>query len=286
MINLLNQTHSGSLKPSSSYEVITPNNGYIEKVVFPVEMKPLHFIDDMGDQIETAHKALVDTRNEDILYVGTGYSPIKNETILEALIPILDSGFKFQDIRVTNRRRFEFNLVHREKTFTIHNEEAYLRLKITNSYDGSSALQAIFGAYIQICSNGATAGKASILKMVHKGSASTDISHALASFTEGQTRVMELFQRKEWTVQEPEQLSRMLDTLTKDIPDLANRLPHPTKALINSKFIEEHEVYPQNPEFALFMAATDIATHGHKIGVPYTYQQSVDAKIATVFNLN
>jgi hypothetical protein len=254
----------------------------LESICFPVSQKPLHYLIDRGGYHKTEYKGLVRDDTGEILYVGKEYSPVANEEIVKAMEPLMNDGFELRDIRVYQDRRFQINLWNPNEKLDINEEEANLRVTFGNSYDGSLAFYTAIGAYIQVCGNGMIAGKGFSFRKKHTGI--SDLSSFMLECVSSRDKIINMLKAKQWQDLEKDKLLKLFDKITKNLPDGKDKKPNPVKVLLNKQFENEMSNYA-NSEFALFMAVTNIATHGHQLGISPTYQMELESQ-STVFFTN
>jgi len=260
-----------------------PGSVLLDELVFPVEAKEL--LSDCGDEgyqycgnygIFTRGKFTADT------IVSGEYNLIPNKDIIERLEVFFNKGYGVE--RTTNYDDKEFSIhMIKDELISIGNfTEAKPQIKIVNSYDGTSSLRLEFGVYILVCGNGAYRGvKASISKK-HIGNWSFSEWLESAEFEAKYMANLEKFGYKTWE-NTGEAIMDMFKDLTKGIP-ATSKGGATVLQLINDKY-EKELLRFGNEEFALFMAVTDIATHGQDYGVAPSYQLALEDKIPATFNL-
>jgi len=251
----------------------------LHQICFNVEMKKIYY-DDGGFYMNTDYKGLIREDTGEVLYVGKEYSPIRNREIVEAMTPLFNDGFMLKDVRVYQDRKFQINLWNPDETLEINGQQAYLRATFGNSYDGSQSFVAALGAYIQVCSNGLTVGKGFALRKKHTGL--SDLSSFMLESVHNRHKVIEKITSKDWDNHDQVKIMKLFDRITKGLPDGKDNKPNSVKVLLNQKFREEMQLY-DNLEFALFMATTNLATHGHLLGVSPSYQMELETQASNVF---
>ena len=272
MLNLI-ETERREVKSS-----LVVNND-LDAICFPVVQRDMWYTKD-GEPIKTDYKALVNPDTNQLLYIGNNYTPIYNEMIKTTVKSM--EGFQISDIRSYDNKTFEINLINPDVVFPVGKQDANLRIKIVNSYDGSRAFQIQAGAFIQICSNGATIGEKIDFKRKHIGS-SGDIYDKLFELNTDKifNQVRNRLEQKNWNRNSDEEVKDIFKQLTKHMPDGLDGTPNKAKLLLQDKFDYESAQY--EPEFALYMAATNMATFGHKYGLAWSYQKDLDNIINFAF---
>lgn len=232
------------------------------------------------------HRSLVRVDTGEEITVGKDYEPLANKRIAEAIEPLFDMGFHVSKVRSYDSRRFYITLVSREMKMNIGGEEAAFTVNIQNSYDKSLRLGIQAGAIIFVCSNGLTIGKGVSISMKHTRQMK-DFQFAVSDRIPTLYKNMfDLVERKDWTISDMEAVQTVFEKLTKPFPRKKDNQPNIVGAMIQKQFQIDYEKYSDQPEFALYMAATNVATHGYGQGIPPTYILELEKLIPEVFFKN
>ena len=135
------------------------------KVLFPVEMRPLHFLgDDDQPVILDSHRAVINTHTGDHLgVVGSGYRLVTNEEALKfarqcasELFGAAHANLDIFNIYTPPRPNFcRIDLIHKGYEVNVFRQEVYLPfLRLTNSYNARRALRFDIGYCRKLCLNG------------------------------------------------------------------------------------------------------------------------------------
>jgi len=258
------------------------NNGF-EELLFPTKIESLGWIDENGMFRGSGMRAFMDARDNKILYAGASYEPVLNSQIVDAIEPLLENGFNTKDVRSYYGKKFEINLINENYGITINEHQAHLRMKIVNSYDGSQRLSVRMGAYIQVCSNGLCVGD--YYDIVHKHTREIELNDMLLEVFENKKELImnKLDNYHFGEIKTPvKDIFKQITGKLKDSKNKNNEIIHnKTKVIINELFVKQREIY--GDQFGLFMAATDVATHGHKYGIPIMDQLTLENDIAKVY---
>ena len=129
----------------------------LEPTLFPVKEIPA-----IGYKVtQSGYKFIVRKDNDEVISCVTDkYKLITNKEVMDIALPILkDKGGSLMESRVFNNARTMWKFRFRDTKVEIDkgdfvNPEVIIR----NSYDGSSEVQAMGGAYRLVCSNGMIVG--------------------------------------------------------------------------------------------------------------------------------
>lgn len=271
----------------------------LEDILFPVTERPLSYMwnnnviplgnNPGGEEItnyklrsyDVPYKAIINNLSGECLSVMTeSYHLFPNEKIVEKITPALSQGWNVSRVMNDSNRRFEIHLGNPDIQFPIGKyEDARLKCVIKNSYDGTCAFQIFAGFDILICGNGARM-KTGIEVYKRHINGINEMNFALdTDVLEGYVkRVMD---GKRWHNDQDKAYSQF-EKLTKFLPDTKDG-KHPMKILLASFYEKEIKTYDR--EFALFMAATDLSTHGLNYSFSQSYLNELDGKIPHVFEL-
>lgn len=253
---------------------------------FPVSCVPLTYSIG-GTTYESGNAVVVATDNmEKLATVTDSYALVKNEDILLALDKMYDNGFESVKVRNVNRKQFQFDLINRNLGITINGFDAHLRLSIVNSYDTTRSLRLQFGAFIQVCSNGLHRTiKDFDMTFKHiKGTMPNDITKwMLDTFVLAAPLIKDSLEAYAFPTD---------DTYKSQFARIASIFPKPTKKdgdtvhpivrTFERQAAIEFDKY-KNGSFAVFMAATDMATRPDKYGIPASYVWNFESIIDNVF---
>lgn len=279
----------GNIEPSfseSSLQIIQDSALMPDNVTFPTTLMPVYAFDEDNDEyLPTNRKALIDVVKKETLYIGSNYNPVSNRDIMLEINNLRDQNWYLDEVRCYGRRYFDFRLQHVTDEMTINNMSAKKCMRIVNSYDGSASFSVQASVKILICGNGATLGKTIGLNIKHIGNNQLYIVDKIRMFEEKMRKAWDKATNKAWfNYDEAETMKRFRD-LTSFLPEQKSTQPHLLARELNKEFETEYHNY-HNSEFALFMAATTLATHGYNRGIAATYQRQLDTKIPQVFGLN
>lgn len=245
------------------------------------QKRDLYLMDNEGKLSGIGHKAICLEDSNEVLYVGKEYEILQNEDIATELLRFMESTpYQVHNIRSINNRRFDVTLVNKEKSITIGNEPAYRTVVVTNSYDGSCAFSITFGVNIQVCGNGARVTKPlDGLSKKHTQNILdfSKIAEKAIILDEKVDRFNQTWNANgEISKSNFEKIASVFPKKTNgDIHDLAAEL-----ALKSHIHVTEHN-YP--PNFALFMAATNMTTYPSNHGMSDAYSLRMEQKITEVF---
>lgn len=254
-----------------------------DEICFPTRVESLGFIDENGEYQDAGRTAFIDARDNKALYVGNEYKPTLNVELYQSVLPLLSNGYELEDVRNYSNRKFEINLANQNYKININGLDAALRLKITNSYDGSTRLSMRFGAYIQVCGNGLCIGNFFDVKRKH--TQSNDLSNMLTGIANTNAPLVARF-LNEYKLTDDTDVVRLFKVLTAGMPDVKDKEGNVLrqakgKIMLNDSYIKHTHTYP--PPMALLMAATDLSTHGYKYGLSVTDQQKLEEAIPQTF---
>ena len=284
MISLIDGVIAETVKENNSFKIYDGEEG-LNEICFPTELRKIGYCDNDGTYHESATNGFFDKRTNDLLYAGPQYVPTKNEEIVDNLKPLFNNGFKVHNVINHRDRKFEINLINPEVEMMMGSEKAHYRCLITNSYDGTSKLSLELGAYVFICSNGLkiSYGKDISLKLKHTqdhnfGELMLDTSAESIEYVRG------ALSEKVWDLPGVDAKSQF-KALTAGIKDkkdeYGKNVPSKAKRILDNRFQIECEKY--QVEFALFMAATYLTTHGYKLGLSMASRNSIDKVVEKVF---
>ena len=137
----------------------------LREVLFPVEMRSLHFLDDDHRPVPVeSHRAVVNTdTGEHLGVVGSGYRLVANEEALKfarqcasELFGAAHANLEIFNIYTPPRPNFcRIDLIHKGYEVNVFRQEVYLPfLRLTNSYNARRALRFDIGYCRKLCLNG------------------------------------------------------------------------------------------------------------------------------------
>jgi hypothetical protein len=253
---------------------------------FPVSTVPLGY--NLSGEFKNIDRVGVLRQDtNEIMYVGSNnYKLVKNEDIMLALDPLFRSGYEGVKVRNIHGKRFMFEL--RTEAFedlTINNYPCVGRIRVCNSYDGSTALTLQFGVYIQVCSNGLC-----VPAHVFTGNIDVKYKHTtytpedITSWIHNSTIGAMPFIRKslEGIVFHEGSCDRKLQRIADLLPKPSKGIHPIIEALINQtrNEIQEHK---SNENFGLFMALTNMATFPDKYGIAASYVETLEEAATSLF---
>jgi len=136
----------------------------LNDIMFPVKEVPATFID-TGNQFQhdnTGYKFIVREDTNQVLSCMTNeYKLVTNTEVIDKALPIIESFNGTVDEIKTFSGGARTNLVFkfRKNPITIEGEKLYPQLNIRNSYDGSTQVSVLGGAFRLVCSNGLVIGR-------------------------------------------------------------------------------------------------------------------------------
>ena len=161
----MNTTLLSSRRRAASVAPHHPRSTDLREVLFPVEMRPLHFLDDKARPVvlET-HRAVVNKESGQHLgVVGCGYRLLANEEALKfarqcasELFGAAHSNLEVFNVYTPPRPNFcRIDLIHKGYEVNVFRQEVYLPfLRLTNSYNATRALRFDIGYCRKLCLNG------------------------------------------------------------------------------------------------------------------------------------
>jgi hypothetical protein len=161
----MNTTLLPTEPPAATAATSHPRKTDLGKVLFRVEMRPLHFLgDDDRPVILGSHRAVINTETGDHLgVVGSGYRLVTNEEALKfarqcasELFGAAHSNLEIFNIYTPPRPNFcRIDLIHKGYEVNVFRQEVYLPfLRLTNSYNARRALRFEIGYCRKLCLNG------------------------------------------------------------------------------------------------------------------------------------
>ena len=254
----------------------------LREVLFPVEMRPLHFLDDEDRPVVLdSHRAVINTDTADHLgVVGSGYRLVTNEEALKfarqcasELFGAAHSNLEIFNIYTPPRPNFcRIDLIHKGYEVNVFRQEVYLPfLRLTNSYNARRALRFDIGYCRKLCLNGVIFESEVIeFRFPH----SRERIGETLSFKLGKERMEAV--RKKFGAQAERLLSHSIENgvavplffkamnlplpkSAEDYRDRATELFHPLKTTAES-LVKQYEDEMGANAYALFNALTDFAS--------------------------
>ena len=153
------------LEPPSAARPLHSRKTDLREVLFPVEMRSLHFLDDDHRPVPVeSHRAVVNTdTGEHLGVVGSGYRLVANEEALKfarqcasELFGAAHANLEIFNIYTPPRPNFcRIDLIHKGYEVNVFRQEVYLPfLRLTNSYNARRALRFDIGYCRKLCLNG------------------------------------------------------------------------------------------------------------------------------------
>lgn len=261
----------------------------IQNIDVPVDIRPLWYdTHDQGQNI-SPYSAVITHPNTDmekVVFAGKRYQLIPNTELIKTVETLQDNGFSLVNAKNIDNKSFEVRMINPAKELQIGKELAYLQCSLHNSYDGSQSFRAIFGCYVQVCTNGAILGDKFAIKVKHiKRNDSNyffkfDINEFVTETILGIDGAMDKMQNKEFN-RTKDEVKTLAESFVKGIPMFPDK-PNPVKMVLNDLYARNYDKY-KNHEFALFMAVTDIA-YNQKAGIGRSYQELFKQRTKLFFN--
>lgn len=250
------------IKPTTRKTTLFESDN-IRDICFRVGQEPIFTSE--GEEIPE-YRATMNLESKEVLYVGKGYVPVHNEDIAIALDVFEREGYTLNKVYAESGKKFMIEMVNNDMSVMINERyEAKPRIMVKNSYDGSQSLTIQYGVYIQICSNGLTAGTQNTLRFKHtKHVEDINLEEIFQRGLDYSKNVFKAMSRKEWVVSNqpnsPEydylvarwkELIKPFDKGQKEAPIVAD--------IVRQIQVEKNE--GRQGEFAMMMGATHVATH-------------------------
>jgi len=235
-----------------------------------------------GVELSTGQKAIVRVDNGKILGIhSNSYNLIKNTDLADKLKPFSQQGYEIERLTNYEDKKFKIELVDRDKQMIVADHLVHPRIVVENSYDGSIPLKASAGYYVQVCSNGAIVGN-KFYNINHKHN-SKFVNNFEMFDSDYVFEMLENFSLKVWRPSlSNSEYDDMIKEICKGIPKPTDK-PSMTELLLNKQYYDESRIIKHQDEFAMFMAATNLSTHGYKQGIPYSYMRIMDKNISEIF---
>jgi len=225
---------------------------------------------------------------EEMLYVGSSnYKLVKNEDIVLALEPLYQAGYEQVKVRSIHGKRFMFEL--QTEVFddlTINGFPCRSRIRICNSYDGSTALTLQFGVYIKICGNGLCVDPDVFvgnvdLRYKHGSSTPSNITNWIHNST---IAAMPFVRNAISSYIFPDgPCDANLQRIAKMIPTPSKGKIHPVIETLISATKSSMGEYESNENFALFMALTNMATYPDRYAIAPSYVELLEEAATSLF---
>ena len=110
----------------------------------------------------TGHKFIVREDNNDVISCVTNeYQLVTNQEVMDKALPIIEKNKGTVDeVKIFSQgARTNWIFKFRKNPITIDGEKLYPQLNIKNSYDGSTQVNILGGAFRLVCSNGLVVGR-------------------------------------------------------------------------------------------------------------------------------
>jgi len=165
IVSGMNTTLLPPHRPASTVPPLSPRRTDLREVLFPVELRALHFLDEKDRPVVLdTHRAVINSdTGQHLGVVGAGYRLVTNEEALKfghqcasELFGAAHSNLEIFNIHVPERPNFcRIDLIHKGYEVNVFQQEVYLPfLRLTNSYNASRALRFDIGYCRKLCLNG------------------------------------------------------------------------------------------------------------------------------------
>lgn len=132
-------------------------NEVVEKLSFPVSLRPAMFVDKDGVVRKGAGQQVVrEDNNKALSFVSDTYGLIPHGSVFTPVVQALD-GMEFSFKRFLSDgdgRRVLVHAVSKQEWEIAPNDKVKISLLLANSYDRAQAFKAVLGAFRLVCSNG------------------------------------------------------------------------------------------------------------------------------------
>ena len=140
----------------------------VEDTFFEVHEYPIGFKDPLGQEVQgnsTGFKAIARTNPNQVLdIVSSNYKVVTNEEVFMSIKQHTDRiGAKLVnvDMFANKRASYTFQL---PDSVDVSGQEVLPRIMVKNSYDRSTSVDILAGAFVLVCSNGMVIGKTTTMK--------------------------------------------------------------------------------------------------------------------------
>lgn len=256
--------------------------------MFPVSLRPVGIM--VADEFTSIGRNAVYRQDTgDTLYIGSGgYNLIKNEDIVLGLEPLYLAGYEKVKVRNINNKKFMFELKSEAfEDLRINDYPCVARVRVCNSYDGSTSLSLQFGVYIQVCGNGLCVDAKTFtgnieLSYRHTKAAPDDIAEWINNSTVGAMPMIR--KRLESLVFNNQGNSAKWRSIAKLLPTPRGGGFHPLIEKLGEETRKSMVKYDCNEDFALLMAATNMATYPDVHGISPTYVEVLEDAATGLLN--
>jgi hypothetical protein len=240
----------------------------------PVSLLPAYVVFDQQDSF-TGYNAVVNDRNAKTYYVGRNYTPVQNRSVREFLEGIVDTyGLDFRtggyDHGVT---WWEFIKPDSSVTMSVNGRDfsTAFRIRVDNSYTGSSSLRLTAGGIIHYCQNafglptkrvkGGMGVEYKVRHTTNAGRMLTEVNEHLPIMVNTYT---ETLSKKKWNVKPG---AVIYNELLELFPD--NRVGVRNPAMVGLDLAHSKENWGSD-DYNWFMALTNATTYPEKYGLKDT----------------
>ena len=138
--------------------------GTLDESLFPVMEIPAigQLGDGFKDRENTGYKFIIREDNGKVLSCMTNeYKLVTNEEVMNKALPIIErcDGTVDEVKTFSEGARTSWSFKFRKNPITIEGEKLFPQLNIRNSYDGSTQVNVLGGAFRVVCSNGLIVGR-------------------------------------------------------------------------------------------------------------------------------
>jgi len=137
----------------------------LKSTFFPVTLVPVPhpYSEEYNEQPDTKYRYVMRNDNGEVLSIVTkDYQLVENEKLIEAIMPSIDSfGGELLECKLFgDGARVQYRFSFPNKKITIHEKDDLIpEVVIKNSYDGSTAITVMAGAFRLVCTNGMVIGE-------------------------------------------------------------------------------------------------------------------------------
>ncbi|MBM2813792.1 MAG: hypothetical protein HW421_554 [Ignavibacteria bacterium] len=140
------------------------------------------------------------------------------------------------------------------------------------------------GLFVLVCSNGAKVGRLTYeFKRKHTAAIGTN---ELKGFIQDSIHYVEdrvdHIESKVWSSSQ-QTVIKQFEEITTLFPKRKDSSVHPAVIALNSEFGKMEKVYSDMPEFALFMAVTNMSSRPNEYGLSSNYARLLDGQVSKLF---
>ncbi len=254
----------------------------VSDVLFGIKERQLVYFENGGPPVETDYKVILNAETNECLYSGKIYSPILNADIMDSVSEY--DSLQLARVRSYYGKRFEFTFIMPELEFNLGPEKTIFSMNIMNSYDGTTSLHVVGGLYVLVCTNGAKIGK--MTYQFSRKHTSSIGRHELSGFIRDSVDYISsrslAVMSKPWS-NDVSLVKNQFKQLSAIFPARKDDHLHPGVMALDAEYGKMSQHYNGDREFALFMAATGMATRPKEFGLGISYTKSLDSIVGEVF---